>query len=62
MFKIIFLINFFISITVSQVVSNQLINKVELEQIPDVVPYIKSNQKNINFLDYAITQTGINGN
>ena len=41
MFKIIFLINFFISITVSQVVSNQLINKVELEQIPDVVPYKK---------------------
>ena len=62
MFKIFLLINFFISITVSQVISDQLINKVELEQIPDVVPYIKSDQKNINFLDYAMTQSGIDGN
>ena len=62
MFKIFLLINFFISITVTQVISNQLINKVELEQIPDIVPYIKSNQKNIDFLDYAKTQTGIDGN
>ena len=46
MFKIFLLINFFISITVTQVISNQLINKIELEQIPDVVPYIESNQKN----------------
>ena len=50
MIKFIFLINIFISVIISQVIPEHLTNIVKIDQIPETVPTVYVNQKNINFL------------
>ena len=55
MIKFIFLINIFISVTISQVIPEHLTNIVKIDHIPETVPTVYGNQKNINFLKHSIT-------
>ena len=61
MIKFIFLINIFISVIISQVIPEHLTNIVKIDQIPETVPTVYGNQKNINFLKHSKTLSNSDG-
>ena len=61
MIKFIFLINIFISVIISQVIPEHLTNIVKIDQIPETVPTVYGNQKNINFLTHSKTLSKSDG-
>ena len=57
-----FIIIYIFSFMLSQVVPPDIFNSIDINEIPQNIPEINSNQMNINFKDYSISNPSLLGN